>query len=101
MAMSTGIGDVKFTDLGCVLTGYVSLSTCSRVFISIKLVFTVCSNDARNGEQQRLRNECVCVCVCASDNMTVFESFYFQQKSVSIVKVSLNVLVNCRALERM
>ena len=81
------------------LTGDVSLFTCSCVVISIELVFTVCSNDAGNGEQQRLRN--ASVCVCANDNMTVFESFHFQQKSVSTVKVSLNVLVNCRALEWM
>ena len=41
------------------------------------------------------------VCVYASDTKTVFESFHFQPKPVSTDKLSLNVLVNCIALEKM
>ena len=41
----------------------------------------------------------LCVRVCECDNMVVVASFHFQQKSVSTVRVSLNVLVNYRALE--
>ena len=47
---------------------------------------------------------CVCVGFSASDTIMAFLSFHFQQKSVTVVstvKVSLNVLVDCKALENM
>ena len=57
-------------DLRSVPRRYVSLSACSCMFISVKLVFTVCSNHAFDGEQQRQRMR-VCafilimrVCAC-------------------------------------
>ena len=53
----------KSSDLRSVPRRYVSLSACSCMFISVKLVFTVCSNHAFDGEQQKQR---VRVCVCAS-----------------------------------
>ena len=69
----------KSAELRSVPRRYVSLSACSCMFISVKLVFTVCSNHAFDGEQQKQRvrvcvcvrlyinNACVCVCVCVCE----------------------------------
>ena len=67
--------------------------------ISIKLVFTVCSNDAGIWGAVEASQSSVCVCVYVA--ITVLESLHVQQKFVSTVTVSLNVLVDCRALEKM
>ena len=67
----------RSADLRSVTRRYVSPSSCSCMFISVKLVFTGCSNHAFDGEQQRQRmiecvclyinNACVRVCVCVCE----------------------------------